>query len=97
VTDDSPAAGIDTTVSHSARVWNYWLGGKDHYPFVTLRSPEQIAAFFEGLELLEPGVVSTTRWRPDVTSAGQDPPKWISSARSGASRSPGPRSSVGSK
>ncbi len=23
--------GIDTSVSHSARVWNYWLGGKDNY------------------------------------------------------------------
>src|SRR5690606_9518123 len=23
--------GIDTTVAHSARVWNYWLGGKDNY------------------------------------------------------------------
>jgi hypothetical protein len=23
---------FDTTVPHSARVWNYWLGGKDHYP-----------------------------------------------------------------
>ena len=23
---------IDTTVPHSARVWNYWLGGKDNYP-----------------------------------------------------------------
>ncbi|MFJ2766839.1 SAM-dependent methyltransferase [Streptomyces sp. NPDC087300] len=23
--------GIDTSVPHSARVWNYWLGGKDHY------------------------------------------------------------------
>lgn len=22
---------IDTSVPHSARVWNYWLGGKDHY------------------------------------------------------------------
>jgi len=32
VTDDSPAPRIDTSVSHSARVWNYWLGGKDHYP-----------------------------------------------------------------
>jgi hypothetical protein len=37
MTDDSPAAGrdrpkIDTTVPHSARVWNYWLGGKDNYP-----------------------------------------------------------------
>jgi hypothetical protein len=28
-----PAAGtgIDTTVPHSARIWNYWLGGKDNY------------------------------------------------------------------
>jgi hypothetical protein len=23
---------IDTTVPHSARIWNYWLGGKDYYP-----------------------------------------------------------------
>ena len=33
--DPSPSlqssAEIDTTVSHSARVWNYWLGGKDNF------------------------------------------------------------------
>jgi O-methyltransferase involved in polyketide biosynthesis len=23
--------GIDTTAPHSARIWNYWLGGKDNY------------------------------------------------------------------
>ena len=23
--------GIDTTVPHSARIWNYWLGGKDNF------------------------------------------------------------------
>ncbi len=23
---------VDTTVPHSARIWNYWLGGKDHFP-----------------------------------------------------------------
>mgnify|MGYP001160585049 FL=1 len=23
---------IDTSVPHSARVWNYWLGGKDNFP-----------------------------------------------------------------
>ena len=28
---DRPEAVIDTTVSHSARIWNYWLGGKDNY------------------------------------------------------------------
>ncbi len=26
-----PAPVLDTTVSHSARIWNYWLGGKDNY------------------------------------------------------------------
>jgi S-adenosyl methyltransferase len=25
-----PPAVVDTTVSHSARIWNYWLGGKDN-------------------------------------------------------------------
>ncbi|MGP3966298.1 SAM-dependent methyltransferase [Streptomyces sp. 6N223] len=24
-------SGIDTTVPHSARIWNYWLGGRDNY------------------------------------------------------------------
>ncbi|MGP4029521.1 SAM-dependent methyltransferase [Actinomadura sp. 3N407] len=27
-----PGSGIDTSVSHVARIWNYWLGGKDNYP-----------------------------------------------------------------
>ncbi|GAA3650133.1 SAM-dependent methyltransferase [Streptomyces chitinivorans] len=31
----------------------------------TPRDPEEIAGFFEGLELLEPGVVSCSRWRPE--------------------------------
>jgi S-adenosyl methyltransferase len=31
---DEPAApvDIDTSVGHPARVWDYWLGGKDHFP-----------------------------------------------------------------
>ena len=36
VAEDSPvpppAPKIDTTLPHSARIWNYWLGGKDNYP-----------------------------------------------------------------
>jgi trans-aconitate methyltransferase len=32
VTDEFARTGIDTTVPHSARIWNYWLGGKDNYP-----------------------------------------------------------------
>ena len=36
-TDDIAAAGyatppvLDTSVPHSARIWNYWLGGKDYF------------------------------------------------------------------
>jgi hypothetical protein len=29
--DDTAQTGIDTTVPHSARIWNYWLGGKDNF------------------------------------------------------------------
>lgn len=36
---------------------------------VRLREPEQIAAFFEGLELVEPGLVNVERWHPDRTVA----------------------------
>jgi hypothetical protein len=28
---DAPAALYDTSVPHIARVYNYWLGGKDHF------------------------------------------------------------------
>jgi hypothetical protein len=31
---------------------------------ITLRSPEQIEAFFDGLELQEPGIVPAAHWRP---------------------------------
>jgi len=35
------------------------------------RSPGQIAAFFDGLELLDPEVVELSLWRPDpARSAG---------------------------
>jgi len=34
-----------------------------------LRTPEQIASFFEGLELLEPGVVSVSHWRQEGAAA----------------------------
>ncbi|MFD6191611.1 SAM-dependent methyltransferase [Streptomyces sp. NPDC060275] len=31
-----------------------------------LRSPQEIAAFFTGLDLVDPGVVATASWRPDA-------------------------------
>jgi hypothetical protein len=40
-------------------------------PKLTQRTPEQITRFFDGLDLLEPGVVSCSRWRPESTPWGE--------------------------
>ena len=123
---------LDTSTAHSARVWNYLLGGKDKpvalmmlgimgqlpdsagpRSIVTtlldalppgsylalsdgtdtspalnqaiaaynqnsassyhLRSPAEIARFFDGLTLVSPGVVTTSRWRPDLADASAEP------------------------
>jgi hypothetical protein len=37
-----------------------------------LRSPEEIARFFEGLTLVPPGVVTTSWWRPDLADASAE-------------------------
>ncbi|MEU8383544.1 SAM-dependent methyltransferase [Streptosporangium sp. NPDC048865] len=39
----------------------------------TPRSPELIARYFDGLTLLEPGVVPVQRWRPDPAPWGEVP------------------------
>jgi hypothetical protein len=39
---------IDTTVAHSARVWNYWLGGKDNYP-VDQQVGDRFAQLYPGI------------------------------------------------
>jgi O-methyltransferase involved in polyketide biosynthesis len=36
-----------------------------------VRSPEQIRQVFDGLELVEPGVVPVTRWRPEAGQPGE--------------------------
>jgi hypothetical protein len=36
-------------------------------PRLKQRTPEAVTRFFDGLDLLEPGVVSCTRWRPEST------------------------------
>lgn len=38
------------------------------------RSREEILRFFDGLELIDPGLVATPDWRPDDTGEGQEPP-----------------------
>ncbi|MCS0599767.1 SAM-dependent methyltransferase [Streptomyces sp. LP11] len=43
-----PTAGagrLNTSVAHNARVWNYWIGGKDNYQ-VDQRVGEQVAGMF---------------------------------------------------
>jgi O-methyltransferase involved in polyketide biosynthesis len=40
---------------------------------VLARSAEQLAVFFDRVELLEPGVVSCSRWRPEPTDFGEPP------------------------
>jgi hypothetical protein len=37
------------------------------------RSREQVERFFGGLEMLEPGLVEVSQWRPDVSGAGPRP------------------------
>jgi hypothetical protein len=61
--------GTDTSpgVVEAARIWNQSANPQYH-----LRSPERIARFFEGLELVEPGVVSVTRWRPEPGASGEE-------------------------
>ncbi len=54
-------AAMEQAVAH----WN-----KVGTPSMTLRTPQQITRFFDGLDLLPPGVVSCSRWRPDLTLAG---------------------------
>jgi hypothetical protein len=41
----SPPPQIDTTVPHSARIWNYWLGGKDNYAVDRAAGDQFLAAF----------------------------------------------------
>jgi S-adenosyl methyltransferase len=48
------------------------VSGEGGHPY-TLRSPEQIARFFDGLDLQEPGVVSAPRWRPEPSTSGLPP------------------------
>ena len=55
---------IDTTVAHSARVHDYWLGGKDNFAADREAGDAEVARFFDGLDLVEPGLVPVQQWRP---------------------------------
>ncbi len=57
-TDTSPA------LNQAIAAYNQNSAGSYH-----LRSPGQIARFFDGLTLVPPGVVTTSRWRPEIVDA----------------------------
>jgi hypothetical protein len=119
-------ADLDTSVAHPARVYDYWLGGKDNFaadraaslldfgqpvtvshPAIdihqsqanaqrvynervatpqTLRTREQVARFFAGLELVDPGLVQVHQWRP---GPGDSAPEGTVSAHGAVARKPG--------
>ncbi|GAA2619897.1 SAM-dependent methyltransferase [Actinomadura fulvescens] len=47
------AGGIDTSVPHSARIWNYWLGGKDNFPVDRAAGDQYVQTF--------PGIIDVAR------------------------------------
>ncbi len=51
MTEQAPAQKIDTSVPHSARIWNYWLGGKDNYA-VDREAGEQYKEIFPGIAVV---------------------------------------------
>ena len=48
-----PSAEIDTSVAHPARVYDYWLGGKDNFAADREAAEQAIAA--------NPGIVTDVR------------------------------------
>jgi hypothetical protein len=51
----------------AAKQWN-----ETATPPITLRSKADLLRYFEGLDLLEPGVVTCTKWRPDPDDPNAD-------------------------
>ena len=58
--------GGDTNpdIVEATRIWNISANPKYH-----LRSPERIAGLFEGLDVVPPGIVPSSQWRPGSDDA----------------------------
>jgi O-methyltransferase involved in polyketide biosynthesis len=52
-------------VEESMRMWN-----ESGAAPITARTPGQIRGFFDGLDLLDPGIVTCSAWRPDPAATG---------------------------
>ena len=64
----SDGTNTNPALNHAIETYNANSASSYH-----LRSPEAIARYFEGLEVLEPGVVPTSAWRPDDYDIGSTP------------------------
>ena len=62
----SPGPEFNTTVPHSARIWNYWLGGKDNCA-VDREAGDQYVKIY-------PGIVSHRPRGPDIPRPGRAVP-----------------------
>ena len=75
-----PALDVSDTQAEGQRVYNQNVATPQ-----TLRTRDQVARFFTGLELVPPGLVQVHQWRPDP---GDDAPEGTVSAHGGVGRKP---------
>jgi S-adenosyl methyltransferase len=61
IAGDPGTGGAQRRYDASARPW---YGASAPAPYL-LRRPDELISFFDGLDLVEPGVVACPRWRPD--------------------------------
>jgi S-adenosyl methyltransferase len=62
-----PTTEVDAApMTEAVRFWNQQGSAP-----MTLRTREELLRFFDGMELAEPGVVTCSRWRPDVMEIGE--------------------------
>ena len=72
-----PAADIHADeMAAGAAIMNQALAGS-----ITFRTQAQVAGYFDGLDLVEPGLVSTPQWRPGAGIRPRPLPGWAGVAR----------------
>jgi hypothetical protein len=81
LTISHPAIDIHHAQAEAQRVYNERVATPQ-----TLRTREQVARFFTGLNLVEPGLVQVHQWRPDP---GDFTPEGVVSAHGAVGRKPG--------
>jgi len=70
VPSGSYLAVSDGTSTSAQSVESQRVAKQSGHPY-NLRTPEEITGYFDGLEILEPGVVSTSMWRPQPGTDAQ--------------------------